>query len=146
MKTTAAYGHLIEEKGIRFLLTGSSARKLKRTQVNLLGGRARIRHLHPFTFHELKEQFDLKIFLRNGLIPSHYFSDSSEADLDSYIGVYLQQEIASEGVTRNVPAFSRFLEVAALGHAEQINFSKISNETQVARTTIHEYYQIRLLN
>ena len=133
---------LIEDKKVRFLLTGSSARKLKSTHLNLLGGRARVRHLHPFLFRELGNQFKLATALNNGLIPSHYFSDDSDADLDSYIGVYLQQEIANEGLTRNIPAFSRFLEVAALGHGEQIDFTKISIETQVPRTTIHEYYQI----
>ncbi len=134
--------YLIEEKKVRFLLTGSSARKIKSTQMNLLGGRARIRHLHPFTFRELGGKFDLDIALHHGLLPGHYFSDDINADLDSYIGVYLQQEIANEGLTRNVPAFSRFLEIAALGHGERINFSKISNEAQIPRTTIHEYYQI----
>ncbi len=133
---------LIEERKVRFLLTGSSARKLKSTQINLLGGRARIKHLHPFLFRELGEDFKLETALAHGLLPGHYFSDDIEADLASYIGVYLQQEIANEGLTRNVPAFSRFLEVAALGHGEQIDFTKIANETQVARTTIHEYYQI----
>jgi len=134
--------YLIEEKGTRFVLTGSSARKLRRTHVNLLGGRARLRYLNPFSCRELGDRFDLDRAIVHGLLPSHYFSDDIEADLDSYIGVYLQQEIASEGLTRNVPAFSRFLEVAALGHAEQINFSKIANEAQVPRTTVHEYYQI----
>lgn len=134
--------YLIEEKKVRFLLTGSSARKLKNSHINLLGGRARIKHLNPFTAHELGGLFELRKFLQNGLLPGHYFSDNIEADLESYVGLYLQQEIASEGLTRNIPAFSRFLEVAALGHAEQINFSKISNETQIPRTTIHEYYKI----
>lgn len=134
--------HLIEARKVRFLLTGSSARKLKSTQINLLGGRARMRYLHPLTYQELGEKFDLTRALKTGLIPAHYFSDDIESDLEAYIGVYLQQEIAAEGATRNVPAFSRFLEAAALGHGEQINFTKISNETHVPRTTIHEYYQI----
>lgn len=134
--------YLIEEKRIRFLLTGSSARKLKSTQANLLGGRARLRYLHPLTFRELGEKFQLTTALQNGLIPSLYFSDNADADLDSYIGIYLQQEIANEGLTRNIPAFSHFLEVAAMGHGEQINFTKLSNEAQIARTTVHEYYRI----
>jgi predicted AAA+ superfamily ATPase len=131
--------YLIEEKGIRFLLTGSSARKLRSTQINLLGGRARLKYLGPFTSEELGDQFDLRRFLKNGLLPSHYFSDDVDADLDAYVGLYLQHEIANEGLTRNVPAFSRFLEVAALGHAEQISLSKIAYEAQVARKTLHEY-------
>ena len=134
--------YLIEEKKIRFLLTGSSARKLKSSHVNLLGGRARLRYLNPFTSTELGAEFSLESFLQRGLLPSHYFSDDIESDLEAYVGAYLQHEIASEGLTRNVPAFSRFLEVAALGHAEQINFTQISSDAQVPRTTIHEYYSI----
>lgn len=133
---------LIEERQTRFLLTGSSARKLRRGGENLLGGRARHRHLHPLTYYELGESFDLLKALNQGLIPSIYFSDAPQEDLASYIGDYLQEEIAHEGLTRNVPAFSRFLEVAALCNAQIINFSNISNDAQVPRTTVHEYFHI----
>jgi predicted AAA+ superfamily ATPase len=134
--------NLIEEKNIRFLLTGSSARKLKKYGTNLLGGRARLQYLHPFIYHELKNHFDLNKVLNYGLIPSIYFSDDPEADIEAYIGLYLQQEIANEGLTRNLPAFSRFLEVAALSHAEQVNYTSISNDAQIPRTTVHEYFEI----
>src|SRR4030067_3533000 len=105
---------LIEERGIRFLLTGSSARKLRRGGVNLLGGRARTKYMHPLTYRELGNQFDLFRALKRGLLPSIYFSENPRADLEAYTGTYLQQEIVAEGVTRNVPAFSRFFKVAAL--------------------------------
>src|SRR5438093_1008242 len=105
---------LIETRGLRFLLTGSSARKLRRGGVNLLGGRARTKNLHPLTFKELGDRFDLARAMARGLLPSIYFSDDPSADLRAYAGLYLQQEIVAEGVTRNVPAFSRFLKVAAL--------------------------------
>ena len=105
---------LIEKRRIRFLLTGSSARKLRRGGVNLLGGRARTRYLHPLTYRELGTRFDLGKAIARGLLPSVYFSDDPQADLDAYTGTYLQQEIVAEGATRNVPAFSRFLHVAAL--------------------------------
>ncbi len=134
--------YLIEEKDVRFLLTGSSARKLKKYGTNLLGGRARLQSFHPFTYFELQEQFDLEKMANRGMLPSIYFSDDPEADLNSYVALYLQQEIANEGVTRNLPAFSRFLEVAALGNAEQVDFTAISNDAQVKRTTVHEYFQI----
>lgn len=133
---------LIEEKGLRFLLTGSSARKLRRGGVNLLGGRARSRHLHPFIHDELEKQFDLTRALNFGLLPSIYFSEDPEADLKAYAGDYLKEEIAQEGLTRNIPAFSRFLEVAALCHGQMINYTDISNDAQVARTTVMEYFQI----
>lgn len=119
---------LIEEKRIHFLLTGSSARKLRRGGVNLLGGRARSRTLHPFIHKELGSQFDLLRALNFGLIPSIYFSNSPDEDLESYASNYLKEEIAAEGLVRNIPAFSRFLEVAALCNAKLINFTEIGND------------------
>lgn len=133
---------LIETRGTRFLLTGSSARKLRRGGVNLLGGRARVKHLHPLTSHELGGRFDLSRALRNGLIPSIYFSDDPRADLHAYAGVYLQQEVVAEGATRNAPAFSRFLRVAALANASVVNFTNLASDAQVPRTTVYEYYDI----
>jgi len=133
---------MIEEYGVRFLLTGSSARKLYRSGVNLLGGRAYIRHLHPFSFCELKDNFELERAINYGLLPSVYLSDTPEEDLKSYIGLYLKAEIANEGLTRNIPAFSRFLIVAALCNGKIINYTKIANDAQVARSTVQEYFAI----
>lgn len=133
---------LIEEQGLHFLLTGSSARKLRRGGVNLLGGRARVKYLHPFSWVELKEHFDLKRALNHGLLPSIYLSDEPQQDLEAYVGVYLKEEIAAEGILRNIPAFSRFLEVAGLCNGKLINYSNISNDAQVARTTVQDYFQI----
>jgi predicted AAA+ superfamily ATPase len=133
---------LIETRGIRFLLTGSSARKLRRGGVNLLGGRARTKYLHPLTFRELNKDFDLFRAIEHGLIPSVYFSDEPRADLQAYAGSYLQQEIVAEGVTRSIPAFSRFLRVAAYCNARIVNFTNVANDAQVARTTVYEYFEI----
>jgi len=133
---------LIEQRRVRFLLTGSSARKLRRGGVNLLGGRARTKYLHPFTYCELGNHFDVFRGVERGLLPSIYFSDDPRADLQAYAGSYLQQEIVAEGVTRNVPAFSRFLRVAALCNGTIVNFTKVANDAQVARTTVYEYFEI----
>lgn len=133
---------LIEQRRIRFLLTGSSPRKLRRGGVNLLGGRAPTRYLHPLTFKELGAHFDLARAIQQGLLPSIYFSDDPKADLDAYTGTYLQQEIVAEGATRNVPAFSRFLRVAALCNATIVNFTNIANDAQVPRTTVYEYFEV----
>ncbi len=133
---------LIETYRIRFLLTGSSARKLRRGGINLLGGRARTKYLHPLTYKELKSHFDLSRAIERGLIPSIYFSDDPRADLQAYAGSYLQQEILAEGATRNIPAFSRFLRVAALCNASIVNFTNVANDAQVARTTVYEYFEI----
>lgn len=133
---------LIETRGVRFLLTGSSARKLRRGGVNLLGGRARTRYLHPLTWKELGARFDLARAVARGLLPSIYFSDDPRADLDAYAGLYLQQEVVAEGATRNVPAFSRFLKVAALCNGSIVNFTNVASDAQVARTTVYEYFEI----
>jgi predicted AAA+ superfamily ATPase len=134
--------YLIEEKGIRFLLTGSSARKLKRQSTNLLAGRARIIALHPFTSKELGKLFTVERAVNFGMLPSVYLSDKPLVDLKSYVGLYVQQEISHESLVRNLTTFTRFLEVASLCNAEQIDFTSISNDTQVSRTTIHEYFQV----
>ncbi len=133
---------LIEERGVRFLLTGSSPRKLRRGGINLLGGRARTKYLHPLTYRELGDRFDLVYAVNRGLLPSIYFSDDPYTDLKAYTGSYLQQEIMAEGATRNIPAFSRFLRVAALCNGTIVNFTNIANDTQVARTTVYEYFEI----
>ena len=133
---------LIEEKGKRFLLTGSSARKLRKGGFNLLGGRARIRNLHPFSASELGDAFDLDRAVNVGLVPGIWFSDDPEEDLSGYISLYLEQEIMQEGATRNLPAFSRFLEVAALSNGEQINFQSIASDAQIPRSTVQEYFKI----
>ncbi len=132
---------LIEERGTRFLLTGSSVRKLRRGGANLLGGRAATATLHPFVSAEI-EELDLMRALQFGLLPPIHFSARPEADLSDYVGTYIQAEIAAEGLTRNIPAFSRFLEVAALCNGQQINFTNIANDAQVARTTVHEYFEV----
>jgi predicted AAA+ superfamily ATPase len=133
---------LIEGRGIRFLLTGSSARKLRRGGINLLGGRARVQYLHPLTSEELGDRFDLARAVERGLLPSIYFSDDPQADLAAYAGLYLQQEVMAEGATRNVPAFSRFLKVAAHCNGTIVNFTNVASDAQVARTTVYEYFDI----
>lgn len=133
---------LIESQGIHFLLTGSSARKLRRGGVNLLGGRAWIKYLHPLTYRELGDKFDLARALERGLLPSIYFSDDPRADLEAYAGLYLQQEIMAEGATRNIPSFSRFLKIVAHSNGDIVNFTNIASDAQVARTTVYEYYEI----
>jgi uncharacterized protein len=133
---------LIETRGFRFLLTGSSPRKLRRGGVNLLGGRARTQYFHPFSWKELADRYDIARAARHGLLPPIYLSDDPRADLQAYTGSYLQQEIVAEGATRNVPAFSRFLHVAAQANGTVVNFTNIANDAQVPRTTVYEYFEI----
>jgi predicted AAA+ superfamily ATPase len=132
---------LIEEKNIHFLLTGSSARKLKRGQANLLAGRARRADLFPLTFHEIN-QFDIEKYLHYGGLPQVYLSDEPKEELKAYVKTYLYEEIQAEGLSRNIPQFSRFLQSAALSNGQILNFTKIGNDAEVAPSTIRDYYQI----
>jgi len=134
---------MIEERAIRFLLTGSSARKLRRSGTNLLGGRGRDRCLHPLTYWETKEHgFDLERTMNRGTIPSHFLADDPDDALQSYVARYLTEEVAAEGISRNIPAFARFLEVAATTNSRLINATSIGNDAQVPRQTVQSYHQI----
>jgi predicted AAA+ superfamily ATPase len=131
----------IEEHGMKFVVTGSSPRKLKRGDVNLLGGRARTRRLFPLVYREIPN-FSLDRALHFGTIPSIYFSDDPTDDLLSYAGNYLLQEIVNEGLVRRIENFSRFLQTAALSNTELINFESIARDAMVPARTIREYCSI----
>lgn len=132
---------LIEEKGMRFLLTGSSARKLKRGQANLLAGRAWSASLFPLCSREIPN-FDLDRYLRFGGLPAIYASSDPEEELNAYVQTYLKEEIMAEGLIRKLPPFSRFLKSAALSNGQQLNFTALGNDCQVAPSTVREYYSI----
>lgn len=133
---------LMENKGYQFILSGSSARKLKKSTANLLGGRAWRFELYPLVTKELKNEFELDKALLYGLLPSHYLSPDSEMDLKAYVFDYLKEEIQAEALTRNVPAFSRFLNSAALTNGMLLNYSNAARESGVSVKTIREYFQI----
>lgn len=126
---------------LRVLLTGSSARKLKRGAANLLGGRAWMCRLHPLVSPELNHE-RLLDRLNRGSLPSVIDSVDFHQDLKSYVGTYLQEEIRAEGLTRSIENFSRFLEVAGLTHGEQVNFTSVGSDAGVPPRTIREHYQI----
>ena len=132
---------LIENKKLQFILCGSSARKLKRGQANLLGGRAWRFEMFPLVSAELKN-IDLLRVLNHGLIPSHYLEDRYQKSLRAYNTDYLKEEVFAEGLTRNIPAFSRFFEAMGYSHGELTNFSNIARECGVDSKTVKEYYQI----
>jgi predicted AAA+ superfamily ATPase len=132
---------LIEERSLRFLLTGSSARKLRRGQANMLAGRAGHAELFPLTWREL-EDFDLHRYLRFGGLPRVYLSTEPEEELDAYVRTYLTEEIQAEGLIRRLQPFHRFLQTAALASGELINFANVGSDAQVAPTTVREHYQL----
>lgn len=132
---------LITNKGLHFILCGSSARKLKRTGANLLGGRAIRKVLHPLVSKEIPD-FDLDKAVNFGMLPRHYLTQNPKKRLDAYIGDYLQQEIIAEALVRNLDSFTRFLEVAALSDSEMVNYTKIAQECGVSSKTVKEYFTI----
>ena len=131
----------LENTGTRFILCGSSARKLKHGAANLLGGRAWRFELFPLTTQELGECGLLRM-LNHGLIPLHYDEKKPERSLRGYVLDYIEQEIHSEALTRNVPAFARFLEAVAATHGRLINYSNIARDCGVASKTVREYFRI----
>lgn len=133
---------MIENRGLQFALCGSSARKVRRGAANLLGGRATRYELHGLTASELGRDFDLNRLLEHGYLPRIYESSRPQRLLESYVADYLKEEIAAEGVVRNLPVFSDFLDVAALGDGEIVNFSNIARECGVSSHTTKSHFQI----
>ena len=132
---------LIENEGVRFILSGSSSRKILRSGVNLLGGRALRYELYPFVSDEITN-FDLLRALNHGLLPRHYLSNNPKKLLEAYVLNYLRDEIVMEAKIRNVGAFSRFLEAAAFTNGEIVNYTNIASDCGVSSVTVKEYFQI----
>lgn len=136
---------LIEEKRYRFILTGSSARKLRRGGINLLAGRALSYRMYPLTAKEVGEAFHLDTALTYGMLPSVVgdMSDDERARyLDTYIKTYLEEEVMAEGLTRNISAFARFLQTASFSVGGILNVSEVARESMVERKTVEQYFQI----
>ncbi|MGD9108128.1 MAG: AAA family ATPase [Gammaproteobacteria bacterium] len=132
---------LIENTNAHFILCGSSARKLKRGAANLLGGRAWKYHFYPLVYPEVID-FNLLKTLNTGLIPAHYLSSNPTKSLKAYVQDYLTEEIKAEGLTRNLPAFTRFLDTFAFSNGELTKFSNIARECGITAKTVKNYYEI----
>ncbi|MBE7440739.1 MAG: ATP-binding protein [Spirochaetales bacterium] len=132
---------LIENSGLSFLLTGSSARRLKRGQANLLGGRAWRRLMLPLSYHEV-EGFDLEDIMVSGLLPPHFLSPDVREDLRAYVADYLKEEVAAEALVQNIPAFSSFLAVAAQTSSELLNYVNVGRESGVSHKTVRTFFDI----
>jgi uncharacterized protein len=134
---------LMEEKPhLQFILSGSSSRKLKRAGVDLLAGRAILRMMHPFMAAELGEKFNLSTFLKQGLIPVIYSSNSPTEAIKAYVELYIKEEVIAEGLVRNVGDFSRFLEAISFSHGTILNVSNVARECEVERKTVQGYIDI----
>jgi uncharacterized protein len=132
---------LIEHKGFRFIMCGSSARKLKRGKANLLGGRAWRYEMHPLVSTEVSDLNLLKA-LNRGMVPAHYLQDEYRKSLRAYVRDYLKEEVFDEGLTRNIPAFSRFFDAMGYSHGELTNYANIARDCGIDAKTVKEYYQI----
>lgn len=133
---------LIEARRLRFGLTGSSARKLRRRGVNLLAGRALSMTMHPLTCSELGRDFDLAHSLRFGQLPSAYVDEDPGAFLKTYVKTYLREEVMQEGLTRNLAAFARFLEAIAFSQGMLLNMSAVARDCHVERKVVEGYVSI----
>jgi predicted AAA+ superfamily ATPase len=132
----------IEEHGLRFVLCGSSARKLRQGGTNLLAGRAVRRHLHPFVPEELGPAFDLDETLRWGSLPIVWSARDRRDTLEAYVQTYLREEIRAEALVRNLPGFVRFLPIAGLFHGQVLNAAALARDAQIARTTVLGYLEV----
>lgn len=132
---------LIENRKLSFLLTGSSARKLRQRHANLLGGRAWRYQMTPLTCRET-EGFEIEEVLVSGLLPPHFLSTEPLRDLRAYVGDYLKEEIAAEARIQNMPSFAEFLRVAALSCGELVNYTHVARETGVSAKVVRGYFQI----
>lgn len=133
---------LIEKQRRSFVLCGSSARKVRRTHANLLGGRALRFELFGFVSAELGRRFDLVRMLNHGYLPSHYLEERPDSALRAYVQDYLKEEILAEGLTRSLPVFSTFLGAAALSDGATLNYSTIARDCGVSHHTVRDYFQI----
>lgn len=135
--------HLIEkDKTLQFILTGSSARKLRMKGVNLLAGRAIERHMHPFMAAELDQQFSLKKALRSGMIPLIWEAEEPIDALKTYISLYIKEEVQIESFVRDLGAFGRFLEAISFSQGSELNLSNIARECEVKRKTVENYLKV----
>lgn len=131
-----------EKRGVQFVMTGSSARKLKRTGADLLAGRALLKTLHPFMAAELGSGFDLPRALEQGLLPLVWQSDEPEEVLKTYLALYIREEVQMEGLVRKVGNFARFLEAISFSHGNVLNTSNVARDCQVERNVVEDYIQI----
>ncbi|MBR0047826.1 MAG: ATP-binding protein [Prevotella sp.] len=132
---------LMVDKGLFFILSGSSARKLKRSGVNTLGGRAIPETLYPLVWPEVTD-FQIDRAVQNGMIPRHYMVEDATKRLSGYVKVYLDEEIREEGEVRELDAFERFMEIAAISDGEMLNYSNIASDCGVSAKTVKSYFQI----
>lgn len=131
-----------DRERLQFILTGSSVRKLRKASVNMLAGRIRVRRFYPFLAQELGDDFKLQHAVKFGMLPEAWTATDPDQYLESYLKVYIDQEIRLEGLARNIEDFARFLEGASLAQGAPLNISNVSSDSGVPRKTVEGYFQV----
>ncbi len=139
---TVVHQYIERKEGYRFILTGSSARQLKRSGMELLAGRAVVAFTHPFMASELGASFELSEILRLGTVPLVLAAQVPEETLAAYVMLYVREEVMAEGLVRDIGAFSRFLEAISFSHASLLNVAEVSRECEVSRKTVEGYVSV----
>jgi predicted AAA+ superfamily ATPase len=138
----AIHSLIEEDKNLQFILTGSSARKIKRSGINLLAGRAVLRYMHPFMLSEMGGKYDMEMALIHGLIPLICMTAEPLDTLNTYVSLYIREEVQYEGFTRNIGNFARFLEAISFSHGSQLNISNVARECEIERKVVENYISI----
>ncbi|HAT71819.1 MAG TPA: ATPase [Elusimicrobia bacterium] len=139
---TVIHSLIEEHKDLRFIMTGSSSRKIKKTGADLLGGRASSVSMHPFMAAELAGAFSLNTALETGLLPLVRFAEDPRQTLAGYLALYIKEEVQAEALVRNIPAFARFLEAVSFSHGSILNISGVARECAAERKTVEGYLKI----
>lgn len=139
---SAVHSIIEDNKEIQFILTGSSTRKLKRSGPDLMAGRVLLRNMHPFLLSELGDKADFLKALKYGLLPIIYLAGDPENTLDTYVSLYIREEVQYEGLVRNIGNFSRFLEAISFSHGSVLNVSNVARECEVERKVVENYISI----
>ena len=131
-----------EDKSLQFILTGSSTRRIKKSGINLLAGRALLRHMHPFLLSEMGDSYNMEMALTSGLIPLICMAEDPLDTLNTYISLYIREEVQYESFTRNIGNFARFLEAISFSHGSLLNISNVSRECAIERKVVENYISI----
>lgn len=139
---SAVHSIIEEKRDLQFILTGSSARKLRKEGLNLLAGRLLFKTFHPFLFTEIRDKWELNVILKNGLLPIVFSSSTPKETLEAYVSLYIKEEVQQESLVRNIGNFTRFLEAISFSHGSLLNISNVARECEIERKVVENYIKI----
>ena len=139
---SAVHSIIEEKRDLQFILTGSSARKLRKEGLNLLAGRLLFKTFHPFLFAEVRDKWESNVILKNGLLPIVFSSSTPKETLEAYVSLYIKEEVQQESLVRNIGNFTRFLEAISFSHGSLLNISNVARECEIERKVVENYIKI----